>query len=368
MLGVVDDADKLTELLNSVAENESEKVKTKGDIAYVYEDENIFAFNDNTFCLKPVKGKGESEAAGEMTRLLGGEMNYTIGESDFVKKLLAADGVMQFLVNGEIYEAMPEYKSMMKQSLPEGADLKDVACLFDLSMDKGEATLKYEVLTASDVWKKAVEECDEVYKPISGDLLEYISADGMAFVLNCDGEGLFSYMDERGFAKIVGESNMQQAKSLITTVNGDIAFDLHDADMSAGIPTMALYARTKTSAIADVLDPLARGMARVGYKDGTTYCLTGSGNEPFAAPANAMRKNDAKGKRMYFLFNFDMLQELAKVGNGQNAMIMATAAQVLEKAELTYEGDGKGEMRIAMRDKDKNPLEAITELVTNNLN
>lgn len=360
MLGSIRDADKLAELLQMISKEQGEsELKTKDNLKYVYDKNFILAFNDDVLFLNPDCGNDESEAVKTAGDILAGKATDGNG---FVKKLLASDGEMQVLVTGKAYETIPAYRTIIQQ-LPEGADLKDVACLFDLTTEKGKAEIAYGILTASDAWKEVLKKYEEAYNPINGDLLEYISKDGLAIVMNCNGEKLMTNIEAQGIEKTIGKSGMLQARNIVTTLDGNIAIDIRSFDMSSGMPDVSFYAKSKNSVIADMAGGLLGEMAKTGYKDGTCYCLTGERNEPFKAPADVLDNSDAKGKLFYMRFNFDMLQKAARNTRGTSSMAMFATSQILETAEMTYESGGKGKITVTLRDKDKNPLETLSELL-----
>lgn len=360
LVAAVRDKDKLTDLLNATAESESEKVKTEDDINYVYTGEKIMAYNSEVLCIKKFGRVSEAEAVADMKKLINGEYNYTFGESEAMKKMVAAKGVAQCLITGKVLTVAPEFREM-RDMLPEELDLKDVANLLDLTMDKGEAALKFEFITSSDKWKDYMKKTEEAYRPIDSDLLEYASADGLAIVINPNGEKILSMMKEQGVNKTINDSNMEMVANVLSSIDGNIV--ISGLDFNFANPNLNVYAKTKDGAIAGILGMMFGNTFAVGYKDGVTYLLTQAGAEPFKSEKNTIKKSDAKGKRGYLRFNFESLKTNSNIK--REAEIIAGS---LDKFEISLEGDGKGEMRLTLRDKDKYPIEAISKIVTDFLN
>jgi len=368
VLGTVYDAGKLEELLNTISkEAGTEAVKKEGDMWYYYGKDYILAFNDDVLYAKNIGYVEEKRAVADMAAVLSGEREYAMKDNKFLTQMFDRDGIMQVLVMGDIYNKVPEMAAAAK-SMPEGLNMKDAAYLLDLTIDKGEATVNGEILTASGEWDDFIEKGDKLLKPISGDLLEYVSKNGLAFMLNCDGTKILSFLKENGLMAKAGKETTDMAEKMLSSIDGNIVIGVGRLNTTGlGIPEFSLYAKTKDSSISDLFRAFLR-KADIGYRDNVTYCLLGAQNEPFKAAQNPFGKDDVKGKLLYYYFNFSMLGDMAGAAKGDEAIIMNAAKDIFDYGEISYNGGGKAQMRITMRDKDKYPIEAVVEYAAKSMN
>lgn len=368
LLGTIHDAEKLEELLNTISkEAGTETVKRSGDIRYCHEGGYILAFNDDVLCIKKMESFDERHAVADVKAVLSGKRRYAAEDNGFLSRLFDCDGIIQVLVMGDIYNKIPEMATAVK-SMPEGLDVKDAAYLLDMTVGKGEVIVNGELLSSSGGWEKWIEKGDNLFAPINGDMLEYVSKNGLAVMLNCDGAKTLSFLKENGLLDKVGKDDTEMAFKLLSSIDGNIIIGMDKMNIGSGIPDVAVYAKTKDSSISDTFGALFKGKVNVGYKDNVTYCLTGTGNEPFRASQNPFGAGDVKGKLLYYYFNFTMLGEMSGKVRGGEAVAVNAVKDILEYGEISYGGKGKAQLRIVMRDKSKYPIEAIAEYLVKNIN
>ena len=75
---------------------------------------------------------------------------------------------------------------MMKDQLPNGVNIDDLAAIGDFQLNDGEALLTSEVLALSDELKEWIAEYEDVLKDIDTDLMKYVSSEGLAMFVNMD--------------------------------------------------------------------------------------------------------------------------------------------------------------------------------------
>lgn len=362
LLATLHDADKFEELLNLVAKESGQgQVKTKDQMKYLYTPSGMLAFNEDVLVVCPAMGGDqEQEAVANAEKILSGQNG---ADSKFVDKLLECDGALSVMVTGEVYNMQEEAKALMGQALPKDLNLKDVAILADLSMDRGEAVVDYETLTSSEAWEKYQKTYEEMCGKLDGDMAKSLSKDGFALFCHLDGAKLLEVIKNNPAVAQAGEEAMKMLESIYGSIDGDVAIGLDGYDPAMGIPSITAYMKTKDNGISTLLTTLAQGVVQTGYKDGYTYALTNKEAKPFDEAKNAFAKSDIAGKRAYVYFNFGLLRTIAVANGGSESQGMFVAAALFDVLEADYKGDGKGQVKLTLRDKTKYPIEAIAELL-----
>lgn len=365
------DADKLTQFINAAGTQGS--VKTHEGLSFLYDNGVLLAYNDNVLCIT-TQNDSEERAVKAAHKLLGGEEASTISQSDDVDRLLSSDGIATFLIRGELYE-MPELKSeLAKTPMPKGLNLKDMSVLCDIQSKKGSVVCTVDLLTKSDAWKAYIDQSDKLLQPITDDLLQYASKKGMAMMANIDGKAWVSNVkDNPSFKALVGEEagmaeRVAMAEKLMSTVNGNMVVCINKLDMANNDIQAGCYVKTTDSSIADMAQPLLGTVAKVGYKDNTSYIAMTQATDPLQAVAEPFSKGDVKGK-FYFYLDFSLFKGLASMARtGVQAMALKGVTDTFSNMEIVYLGGGKTEMTLNLCQADKYPLESLMEAVSANLN
>ena len=394
IVGSILNKDDFTDLLNTfAAEADIEKVKEKEDVSYFAQNKIVVVYNKDCFFIgEKAYNQEVDDFVADVKKKFDGDGKNTMAESDDMKKMCSSDGIMQLLFNCEGLTKMRDFNDA-EQMLPGGLKYKDISYLFNLSVEKGEATLNTEVIAKSDAWKEHLEKSEKLVGKIGGDLTKYISNEGFAVFANIDGAGLYDMMKESALLKEADAEGRAMIQKLLSSIDGDMAFDLSDFNTEYSYPVYSAYIQTKDKTIVDLIasqagentrktadgisQPLAYdysggdfskeapvvATSNIGFKNNTTYFVGGAKPEPFKAAAKPFSQGDIKGKGFYACFNFGLLNKIANNANNSSSETLKMIANVFDKAELYYEGDGKAVLTVTMKDKEHTPIESIMDMV-----
>lgn len=360
LLATIHDAAKFEEFLK-LARNENREVKTKGEVKYLFDEDVVVGFNDDALCIVPAHN--ETDGAAKVEKILSGQS--TMKDSKFVDKLMDCDGDAQVLVIGEVYAMVPD-AALLNKSFPAGLNMKDVALLSDIDMDRGEIDLDYEILTASKEWEDYIDECDKICGKIKGDYAGNVSKDGLVMMANIDGPKMLEQIEKNKEIQALGKEAVDIVKNIYGSISGDVAVSVAGYNEALKMPGVTLYAKTKDDAISGLLTPfmpLLGENAKSGYQDGSTYVTIATANAPLAGVSNAFSKGDVDDKHFYLYFNFSLLRTIAMANGGSSSEGMFVAAALLDEMEIDYKGDGKGEMDLKFREKSKYPIETLINMI-----
>jgi hypothetical protein len=393
IVGSILNKDDFTDLLNTfAAEADIEKVKEKEDVSYFVQNKIVVVYNNDCFFIgEKAYNQEVDDFVADVKKKFDSDGKNTMAESDDMKKMCSSDGIMQLLFNCEGLTKMRDFNDA-EQMLPGGLKYNDLSYLFDLSVEKGEATLNTEVIAKSDAWKEQLEKSEKLVGNIGSELTKYISNEGLAIFANIDGAGLYDMVKDSEVLKKADADSRKLIQKLLTSVEGDMAFDLSDFKTDYNYPVYSGYILTKDKSIVDLIasqagestqktadgisqplaydwgddftkEPTVIATSNIGFKNNTTYFVGGAKPEPFKVAAKPFSQGDIKGKGFYACFNFDLLNKIANNANNSSSETLKMIANVFDKAELYYEGDGKAVLTVTMKDKEHTPIESIMDMV-----
>ncbi|MBR4921494.1 MAG: DUF4836 family protein [Prevotella sp.] len=361
IVGSILDKGDFTEVLNTVGkEAGSVAVKEKDGFQYWESDGTVIVFDDATFFASESKKLDDAIA-----KFKNDDTKGTMAESDDFGKLADNKGFIKALIPMAIAEGqIGDAKSM----LPEGAELKDLSIILDLSTSKGEAKLAFECIAKSDAWKKYIKESSEISGKIDGDYLKFLPKGAIMMYANFNGKKLFEMLDKKGLFKKAGmEGQVDIAKKIIETIDGDFALGV--GEIKGSMPQVAAYLKTKDQAITDLvkeqgLKPGDQGVD-FGYKDGATYIAVGT--DAFKEASAKFDKSVVSGRRFYMFCDVELIAGLAGMINGQAAEGAKSASEVIKTAELYDTSDTEGELILKFKDADKDPIEFFIDMALKNM-
>ena len=384
MVAALHDADKFTELLNSVAKD----VAKEGENASVKEVDGLFVLPlaenkevgivyDNDMVL--ILGGNDMDMVAEAQRRFKDEKaEGVLARADF-DELCSAKGDVQVLVWGGLLDKVKDSDlDKLKALLPSNVKGEDLSLLYDLNTDKGEVTLAMQVVTFTDEAKKLVEEKAKSVGKIDGELLDYVSEAGlMAFAANLKGEEIAKQV--MPLLKKEGQLSSEQerlAETFLKNLDGDCLLALRDFKGDSN--DACLLAKVKDEkAVKEVVKTLGGPMLEevdpgqysfmgnfyVGVKDGTFYLST----DPvlsMAKPRKAAEADEFKGKLFFgsvhipaLLNNEVVKRELMREFSG---MPIEPVMANCDRFEVSVTSADRCELRLKMKDDSKNPLELIT--------
>ncbi len=354
VIGTILDKDDFAQLLNTLAkEGDLEAVKEKDGIQYCTDgNKYTIAFDDATFY------GSESTIDDIIAKFKNDDTQNTMAENEDFAKLAEGKGYIKALIPMAIAEGQV---ADIKKNLPEGAELKDLSIIMNLTSDKGVAKLDVECLAKSDAWKKSIEESNQMCGKISGDYVKYIEKGALAIFANFDGKKLFEMLDKKDVFKDLGiDAQKELAKKVLESIDGDLAIGI--GEFKGGMPNVAAYIKTKDQSVVDLAKENGMNPEKgldFGFKDGATYVAVG---ETSAFTEAKETYQDVKGRRFYIACDIDLISNLAGLANNAASQGVKAVGEHVSSAEMFDISDTSIELVLNMKDKEKDPLEYFMQM------
>lgn len=407
VVGSVADEGKMTEFFKTFAD----KVDMDNDVEEVddyhcllFDSHSVLVYNNSNFMMRfydrRMDDPDEKNQVKDVKKLFEGDGSTKLLEDNDFQEMCSRGGVAQMLVRGKGLAELRDIDEV-ERDLPDGFELKDIAYLMELSIDKREAVLTGEFMPGSDVWKENLAKMDELFGAIQADFAQYISKENGAMMVNINGEKLLDMLKDLGVKKEMG-SDWRMLSDLIGSISGDAAIGVNDiSGLDRGkMPFISGYISTSNnkliSLVHDILeedirysysskldetskdkyhlyDTDSEGQLLFGYDDGCSYfAFGGSDAKAFGKVKKAFEKSDIKGKGVYAFFNFaifNTIKEMMSDYQAESKVGLEYLVKWFDYAEFYLEGDNlKFVMRVTSRDADKTPIEAILENLSSFVN
>lgn len=355
-IGTILDKDDFAQLLKTlVKEGGSENVvKEKDGVQYLEDNQGSVFFNDEVFYITEAKNIDDIIA-----KFKSDDTKGTMAENEDFAKLAEGKGYIKTLIPMAVAEGVMD--ADIKKNLPEGAELKDLSIILNVTSDKGVAKLDVECLVKSDAWKKSIDESNQMCGKISGDYVKYIEKGALAVFANFDGKKLFEMMDKKEVFKNFGvDAQKELAKKVLESIDGDLAIGV--GEFKGGMPNVAAYIKTKDQSVVDLakengLNP-EKGMD-FGFKDGATYVAVG---ETSAFTEAKETYQNVKGHRFYIACDIDLISNLAGAVDRSASEGAKMVGEHVSSAEMYDTSDTSIELILNMKDKEKDPLEYFMQM------
>lgn len=359
VIGTILDKDDFAQLLNALAKDGGfEAVKEKDGIQYCTDgNKYTIAFDDATFY------GSESSIDDIVAKFKNDDTQNTMAESEDFAKLTAAQGYIKVLIPMAIAEGQI---SDIKKNLPEGAELKDLSIIMNLTSDKGVAKLGIECLAKSDAWKKSIKEYTELCGKINGDYLKYLPKDVFMMYANINGKKMYETLDKEKFFDAAGFSDKEKdmAKKVIESIEGDFAIGVENPD-DIGIPEFVAYLKTKDAGIIDKVKEQGINPGEAmdfGFKNGATYFVVGE-NAAFTEVKRGFDKSVINGRRVYIFCDIASFAKVADFISADAKDAASAASEYIKTVEFYDTSETAGELVVKMSDADKDPVEYLIDLV-----
>ena len=397
-VGTTSDQEKLEAFINKLSEMaDGDEVEETDGVKYFEIQKAGIAFTDEWFFIG-MAADGAKSLAKDLKKLAEADEAPIMKNEDF-KAMMEKEGMFQMLVSGKgaaeglnklatLDRQAKEVVKVAEKALP--GKIEDISLLFDGTMKEGISTGTAELLTYSDEWKEAVKDFDNMLGDIDENTAEWASSKGIAVLANIDGEKLFDMVLSAAskFGIDNDEETVATIRNYIASVKGDITFSM-DGISDDETPELQAYISTKDETIIkmlliegdddiEMIDSLNFKINNydwdynyesgeyektnlvnsifAGFDRGYTYFVMGKNPQPFKKPSETIPSDIIQGKGFYFYFNYDFLEEAAKIsGNSRETRMMKEMGKIVDYADGYYEGNGKCTFRGELNDK-KTPL------------
>lgn len=372
-------------------------------VQYVMIDRNAaFIFNDNWFFVGPVERddnwKPDVDATIEalLDRAAG---NNNIEGSDAFQQMCDRNGLLQVGFFGSAFDNIPLPDEVADQ-LPNDCDLKDIATIANVVINKGEILMECEALPMSEGWEKYIKSVE--YRDIEESQAQYARADGALAIINVNPKAFFRYIKKLAQATGAGSRDLEELdelkpvfdaltgeamvavnwekgddvqvnayvgtrnNSLVEKVVGDSESMEERGIVSTGDNEYRIpidYDYDYNDSIADwVMTPTK--FMQAGWKNGQTYLLLNSDDEPFTKQRKPF--TDVKGIGYFIYASGELLGTAVGSADRQMERVGEAVGKIIDYVEIYLESPTKGIMRIATKKKDKSPIVAIIDYVKRN--
>lgn len=394
-LGEVKSSSDLTETLNALAKEEDmDKVQEKNGVNYMFfNSRDAIFFDGSSFIISEKRySEDEDDFVRKMTNKFDTNGDGTFANTAGAKKLCGADGLFQMMVTGKgLKKATKEYGTMAAGV--SGLDLEAADFFYEFSSEPGALTLTAEIVTEDEKWKDMIAKADDTLKDLSGDLCQYTPLDAFTMMANIDGSSIDEQIKSAGLYDMMDSRSADMTKEIVKSISGESSFSFTGI-CDGRNPEMVAYIGTKNNKIVDAItesvgdDAQQSGdkyiIASYTYDDDFnripedyhyTYCfknnytaLTASNNmEPFTKPSTTMPKDYLSGKKLYMYISCNFIKKFIK---DIQLHLSSSEAASLDKflslfvdGEAYYAGGGKVEARINMKNRDKDALDVIGDVI-----
>ena len=363
-VATISSKDDFLELANALQkEDGGEPVKEKDGIQYIQDGKAVVAFDDAAFFIS------ESYSLDDViAKFKNDDTKGTMAENDDFAKLAEAKGFIKALIPMAIAEGVMDADA--KKMLPEGAELKDLSIILNLTTDKGEAKLSFETIAKSDAWKNYIKESTEMCGKIAGDYLKYLPKGAFMAYANINGKKMFELFDKKGIFDQGGIKDIKdEVKKVLEAIEGDFALSIGNVnvDKSAviNLPGVVAYLKTKDTSITDKVKEQGINPDEdmdFGFKNGATYFVVGE-DAAFTEAKSGFDKSVINGRRVYIFCDIASIAKVADLINADAKDAASAASEYIKTAEFYDTSDTAGELVVKMSDAEKDPIENIVNLI-----
>ncbi len=363
-VATISSKDDFLELANALQkEDGGEPVKEKDGIQYIQDGKTVVAFDDAAFFIS------ESYSLDDViAKFKNDDTKGTMAENDDFAKLAEAKGFIKALIPMAIAEGVMDADA--KKMLPEGAELKDLSIILNLTTDKGEAKLSFETIAKSDAWKNYIKESTEMCGKITGDYLKYLPKGAFMAYANINGKKMFELFDKKGIFDQGGIKDIKdEVKKVLEAIEGDFALSIGNVnvDKSAviNVPGVVAYLKTKDTSITDKVKEQGINPDEdmdFGFKNGATYFVVGE-DAAFTEAKSGFDKSVINGRRVYIFCDIASIAKVADLINADAKDAASAASEYIKTAELYDTSETAGELVVKMSDAEKDPIENIVNLI-----
>ena len=385
LVGTLASESDFEELLNTLAEDQLDKVEKRNGVSFCGDDDFCIIFADGWFYLG--SNHDTDETIAQLKERAEGK--GSLAASKAFQTMDSKKGLVQMLVMGKRLADIRDFRKAIN-ALPEGLDLADVSWVSDLIVEKGETMFTCENVALSGEWEEYIASTLKALGTIDKSQAKYISDRGFSAFANIDTDALARWIEKIAQAGGASRNDIKEVKQVCKALSGTAAFDIYG--FSTGGPLFTAYIGTKDNTIVDMIKGLAgdeeleetgnnayrlpvaydynwddysRVPSRwgsLGFKSGQTYFAMEE-DEVFRTPENKYPTADLKGKGIYMRFNFEFLNSIAEELWGSGAEIADEVANVFDYAEYYVEEEGAGVLRLVNKNKRKTIFDIISDEV-----
>ena len=386
MVAAVHDADKLAELVNTMAKQENGVQLVKEDGLNILKAGGAMTlmFDDDILLCMENEAAGDVMAEGKR-RMLAKDDQGILERDDF-KQLCKAKTDMQLLVSGKLMKQLenePSFRrmAMWQQLYPAGLKLEDYSLLAELNTEKGEVALSVQSLPQTDEAKELIEKNAKMLGKVDGELLDFVPASALCvFNCNLNGKELSKVvMPSLRQTGALNEEQLEMAENLLSSIDGDVLLAVNAFDVQAGPQSCFLVKVSDKKKVKETITQLGGALLNevepgqysvnnqfyLGVKNDIFYVSMPTPVLSMAKPQPAVEKDNFKGKLFFGSINVKNAlsnpQTMAMMSGDSDFREALPFLQLCDRLEFSVEDATKAEMRLKLTQTDKNPLQLMLE-------
>lgn len=359
----VSDKSKLEEAMNVlVSQNACKPFKDGAGFSYTtVEEQSLIAYNETTLLVLLSQVSGEVETLESKADEWLNASENTYAETESFKKLVEIGGDIALIASTDILSQ--QYLSMVKMSLPEQIDLKNIKSAVAVRFEQGKMIMDAENFYTDKTVESMVKEQMKIYAgKVDDTFMEKYPNDAMLWMgINLNGKELYTYLLNNNVLgeKLKSGSLPIDVEKMVSAIDGQVALGIGS---DASIPSIGLYAEVNND---DFLQDLSQwkpilDLQKISYgvEDGVFY-LT---NQKEVSVGNSLKKapwaREADGKLFFMMIDFRSWGGLlASQTRGVEGAVIKMLSEYIDYVTVSADDATHSSLTFIMRDKEKNVLE-----------
>lgn len=308
-----------------------------------------------------------------VTQLMKQEADKSVTKNKGFIKMNEQKGDMIFFASMQDLPAT--YTQQIGFGLSEEMDMSQLFVLGSFNFENGKISMKYQTYTENKELQAQLKKQQKAFGTLKASLTSYFPASAVAYIaVNAKGDEFYKLLSEnREFQNSFIGAERSEVKNLITHIDGEVAIAITNASLM-GMPSFIAYAEInneiavkalrKYAAIAMV--PMYVGQTgKLAFITNDKALMTVAGKMQTDPLSKASFAGNIKGNTYYMAVNTESLLKLPLVadmaGFGEEFTMYQNLGSQISYIEMRGQEDGKGELNMTLKNKEKNALKQIVD-------
>ncbi|WP_321480965.1 DUF4836 family protein [uncultured Bacteroides sp.] len=370
----VSDIEKVHATLEAMASEHvcQPTVKVDGYDFTTFADGTLCAYTKNTMLIVSSIPSSQVESVKKtLSALIKQDAEKSVVKNKGFIKMREQKGDLIFFAS--MRDLPSSYAKQIKFGLSEELDMSQLFILGDLNFEKGKISLKYETYTEDKELLVQLKKQEKAFGTLKGSLISHFPASSVAYMtVNTKGEDFYKLLSEnKGFLNSFIGAERSEIKKLITHIDGEVAVAVTGVSLF-GMPSFIAYAEINDEVAISALKKyaaLSRMPMYVGQSGKSVYITNDknlmalAGKKQEESLKEATFASNIKGNAYYMVINAEALLKLPLIKSlsnfGEEFGMYHNLASQISYMEFRGVSNGKGEVNLALQNKDKNALKQI---------
>ncbi|WP_321332785.1 DUF4836 family protein [uncultured Bacteroides sp.] len=370
------DADKVHTTLEAMS---SEQIcqpiaKADGYEFTLFPDGSLCAYSKSTLLVVLSAEASELENTKKIiAKLMKQEPDKSAVKSNAFIKMTAQKGDVTFYASMQDLPA--SYTQQIGFGLSEELAMNELYLLGSFNFENGKISVNYETYTENRELEAQLKKQQKAFGTLKGSLTSYFPESTVAYAaINVKGEQCYSLLSEnKEFINSFIGAERSEVKHLITHLDGEVAVAITDLSLM-GMPSFIAYAEINDNTAVEALQkyamtspvPMYVGQTnKLVFITNNKILLSNAGKSQNDPLSKAPFASNIKGNAYYLALNAETLLKLRAVnmlGNlGEEFAMYKNMGSKVSYIEMRGLNDGKGEVTLVLKDKEKNALQQIVD-------